>query len=181
MRIGIDLDGVTADIGREIKHRLNLAGVDTSAGFQQFDIAKQFGVTREWIGEQFSDPAFWLNAIPYEDAWTIINKWFSKSQDIFFITCRRESNRPETERWLDEWDIPYNELVMGMDHGQKWVDCKKRDIDFLIEDRDTEIMSALDNGVTAVMMQRDYNAHVDGAITVGSFYEIDGMITNGKL
>lgn len=173
MRIGVDLDGVTADIGPELLYRLSLEGIDVSAGFRQFKIEEQFNVRKGWIGEQFADPTFFLNAKPFEDAWTMINKWFSKGHDIFFITCRWESNRPETERWLDEWDLPYNELVMQCTHGEKWLAMEDREIPVLIEDRDSEVKATLDAGYSAIMMNRSWNEHVSGAYVVDNFYQID--------
>lgn len=183
MRIGIDVDGVTADIGDEILYRLQEEGNIIPPGFvfHQFDISQQFGVGGDWIGKQFADPTFWLNAKPFEDAWTCINKWFSKGHDIFFITCRWEVNRPETERWLNEWDLPYNELFMGIPHLNKHKVMQKHNIPVLIEDRNTEIEQVLANGLTGVLMDRTWNGPVEGAYYVKSFYEIDRMIANGEI
>ena len=183
MRIGIDLDGVTADIGPEILIRLKLAGHEVPKNFQfkMFDIAKQFNVDPGWLGQQFADPTFWLNAKPFEDAWTCINKWFSQGHDIFFITCRWEANRPETDRWLNEWDLPFNELFMGMEHTRKCEIMEANDIPILIEDRTSEVEAVVHAGKTAIMLDRTWNSPVAGAINVQSFYEIDGMIERGEL
>lgn len=183
MRIGIDADGCIADIGKEILTRLRLDGIEIPEGFefQQFDIASQFPVDKEWIGNQFSDPTFWLNAVPFPDAWVMINKWFGDGHDIFVITCRWEGNRAETERWFYEWDIPFNEIFMGMPHGGKHEVMKKNDISILIEDREMEVERTLAAGLTGILLDRSWNTHLEGAIYAKDFYEIDRLITDGTI
>jgi hypothetical protein len=56
-----------------------------------------------------------LNVKPYVDAWYFINEWFGKGFDIEFYTDRDPKFREVTERWLREWDIPYNELIFRKD------------------------------------------------------------------
>ena len=56
-----------------------------------------------------------LNMMPYVDAWNFINEWFGKGYDVFLHTERDPKFREVTERWLREWDIPYNELIFTKD------------------------------------------------------------------
>ena len=58
-----------------------------------------------------------LNVMTYVDAWYFINEWFGKGFDIEFYTDRDPQFREVTERWLHEWDIPYNELIFRKDVG----------------------------------------------------------------
>ena len=59
-----------------------------------------------------------LNVMPYVDAWNFINEWFGKGFDIELFTDRDPKFKDVTERWLQEWDIPYNKLIF-----RKEVDC----------------------------------------------------------
>ena len=52
-----------------------------------------------------------LNVMPYVDAWHFINEWFGKGFDIELFTDRDPKFQEVTERWLHEWDIPYNKLI----------------------------------------------------------------------
>jgi len=52
-----------------------------------------------------------LNVMPYVDAWYFINEWFGKGFDVELLTDRDPKFQEVTERWLREWDIPYNKLI----------------------------------------------------------------------
>ena len=56
-----------------------------------------------------------LNVMPYVDAWHFINEWFGKGFDIELFTDRDPTFKDVTERWLREWDIPYNKLIFRKD------------------------------------------------------------------
>lgn len=56
-----------------------------------------------------------LNVMPYVDAWNFINEWFGKGFDIELFTDRDPKFKDVTERWLQEWDIPYNKLTFRKD------------------------------------------------------------------
>jgi hypothetical protein len=56
-----------------------------------------------------------LNVMPYADAWYYVNEWFGKGFDIELFTDRDPQFKEVTERWLHEWDIPYNKLVFRKD------------------------------------------------------------------
>ena len=53
--------------------------------------------------------------MPYVDAWHFINEWFGKGFDIELFTDRDPTFKDVTERWLREWDIPYNKLIFRKD------------------------------------------------------------------
>lgn len=56
-----------------------------------------------------------MNVMPYVDAWYFINEWFGKGFDIELLTDRDPKFKEVTERWLREWDIPYNVLIFRKD------------------------------------------------------------------
>lgn len=56
-----------------------------------------------------------MNVMPYVDAWYFINEWFGKGFDIELLTDRDPKFKEVTERWLREWDIPYNALIFRKD------------------------------------------------------------------
>lgn len=120
-RVFLDLDGVVANIEDEIALRIKRdyhRDVDTKS-FLHFDIAKNVDVSEGWVMEQIHDPTFFLNAIPFPDAWFWCNHYFSKGFDIIFLTCRPKEMQKVSERWLDEWQIGYNKVVAGIPRGRK--------------------------------------------------------------
>lgn len=177
--ICIDIDGVTANIGEEICYRLRQDGLAASPDdFNVYKIEDLFPVDKGWLASNFSDPTFWLNAVPYEDAWHMINKWFSAGIDIFFVTGRWHDAEEPTLRWLNEWDIPFNNAYFAQDHEEKWRVVQKLSSSYMIEDRLTEANALVANGITTFLMDRLWNQGDTKAIRVRDFYEIDRRLQN---
>ena len=51
-----------------------------------------------------------------------IRKLRDEGHYVVIYTSRRESDRNVTERWLESYGIPYDELVMNKPRGQVYVD-----------------------------------------------------------
>jgi uncharacterized HAD superfamily protein len=182
MIFALDIDGVTSNVTREMLYRVNAYGVDaTDEDITTFKFEECLPVPKDFIVEQFQDQTFWLNQIPFEDAWTCINKWFSDGHDIFFITARHEDARESTYRWFEMWDIPFNDVLFGNEHMGKHEVITELGAKFFVEDRITEATEIARQGIMSFLMDRTYNKGETPAVRVKSMYDIDDMITNGTI
>jgi len=176
-RVVLDLDGVVAQSGHELTFRYNRdVGTDLQANhYAQYttqEFAKSVGASEGWVVEQISDPAFWLNAIPNADAWYWVNEWFGKGFDMIMVSRRGEELKDVTERWLDEWNIDYNNVVCvsgrsGYPHRFLEYD------DLYVGANKLEVGRVILNG-QAVLVKRDYHDEglLDDLLMVGSLREL---------
>ncbi len=160
MIICCDLDGVVANTSMEMLRRYDEVGIEASMdGLISFKWEDCFGSPYEgWIGEQLADPTFWLNIKPYEDAWYMLNKWFNDLHDIYYLTARWEEG--VTLRWLDEWDLPYNDVITGIKTGEKYKHVKKLGGEIMIEDRPEEILALSNKEVVTFVPDRPWNKEI---------------------
>jgi uncharacterized HAD superfamily protein len=188
VRVGLDLDGVISDIQSEIILRLKQDfDIDTDINqWKSHYVHEQFpGLPNGWIDKQFYDPAFWLNAKCYEDAWNMINKWFMQGADIFIITCRTNDHGPftieVTERWLFEWELPYNKLIHSQIKLEKYDIVKEHQLDFFVEDDDREAI-LLSRCTKSFLIDHPYNRNDSDRQyqRINSLREIDLMALKHK-
>lgn len=59
------------------------------------------------------DDLYCLNQTATESGWYASNRWFAKGHDVFFMTSRSNSNA--TNRWLDEWNLTFNNVFYNVD------------------------------------------------------------------
>jgi len=191
MIIASDMDGVIANIFVEFEIRLK-KDFDIQKPWTEWTthyIAKEFeGIVPEsWVDEQLGDPTFFLNAKPYESAWYMLNKWFMAGHDIYITTCRghgdfySDETLQITERWLDEWEINYNQILGNLTRLEKWKTCEAIGADLLIEDDPHEILVASQH-LPAYMVAYPYNSNYDigAGIRINSLYELDDIVMNKK-
>lgn len=161
MNVGIDLDGVIAHVVPELVLRLKKIGIETNP--EEWDSMyveeRHPELPKGWASEQFRDPLFFLNAMADESAFYCLNKWFYAGNDIFIITCRPESLRDVTERWLDEWGIPYNNLLMGATRYRKSDVVADLGCSIMVEDdaKEAETVAAECSGVRSFLRLHPYN------------------------
>jgi len=70
------------------------------------------------------EPERMVTAVPYPDAYKIVNKWYEEGHIITFFTSRTEAHREVTEVWLKKHGFPYHGLLMGKPRGGNyhWID-----------------------------------------------------------
>lgn len=91
------------------------------------------------------------NTAPKPLAKEVISQFKKEGHEIYIMTARQESYFPNsyenTKNWLNKYEIPYDNLyVHTNDKGAK---CKELGIDILIDDIETNCLSAYENGVKA--------------------------------
>lgn len=165
MRIGLDIDGVIAKSMDELVTRYRR---DIDPGYLCNDPYTQWNyydielvledASRDWINEQFHDPTYFLNAQPFEDAWYAVTRWFGIGHDIILITRRHNNAVEATERWFDEWAIPYNKLISGAVKSKKWEYLLEEECEVFVDDDPDEIIGASERGVQSFLRGHGYNA-----------------------
>ncbi len=182
MNLGIDCDGCVANIDQELIHRLGVKGIESDINnWHNYYLEKNHPeVPIEWINEQFADPTLWINAVPYEDAWHMVNKWFGEGHNVFIITARPKDVWELTYKWFDNWYIGCNDVycVPKMD---KHLYIDKLNLDLFIED-DPITAAEISLGITSFLIDRPYNRRYDiqDAERVESFYKIDEWISENN-
>lgn len=158
-KIALDLDGTIADTEAEIVRRLKLAGIkNVSDKVPAFKVENAYPELGEnWIIDQMQDATFWLNQKPYKEAWYWVNDQFSKGNDIYIITRRRRKEAAWTERWLEDWDIIYNDIYYEMPLGAKGEYVKMLEADFLVDDRYEEVIACEKMNVPCYLLDKTYN------------------------
>jgi len=186
----LDIDGVVADITYELDF------IALRDGHDQYDFSKSFDSKHwrdvEWVYDAMQDEVFWRNLRPYEDAWHFVNEHFMSGVDVVFVTSRNPKWREVTEKWLDEWDIAYHE-VLFTDAGRKSELMKTLqgevpwgEAALLIEDNPLEVEAVNDANMLGVLMNRDYNVDFELSdpwwssdhddIRVDSFGDVEKLI-----
>lgn len=165
MKIAIDLDGVIANIDREIVFRLDKLGYKTDPKkWYKYNIKDN--IPKEYhndIDNWFDDETFYLNAIGYESMFYAMNQWFYDGNDIYIITCRPEYLTDATVRWLDEWCYPYNDIILGCKKREKINIIKDIGAKVLIEDDPEEAYVAHQNGILGILMEKPYTVDYEFA------------------
>jgi uncharacterized HAD superfamily protein len=159
MNIGIDLDGVIANVIPELVIRLGKLGIKSNPEewTSMYVEERHPELPDGWASQQFQDPVFFLNAMADESAFYCINRWFYSGDDIFIVTCRPNELRDVTERWLDEWGIPYNQLIMGAKRHAKFEILQENNCVVMIEDDGKEADNAAANGINSYLRLHPYN------------------------
>jgi uncharacterized HAD superfamily protein len=184
MNIGVDLDGVTADIDTEMIRRLEEAGYETDINkwHSYFMEDNHPHVPEGFFEDQFNDPNLWLNARPYEDAWHMVNKWWGEGHNVFFITCRPKSVWEITYRWLDDWSIGFNDVYAGLEKYKKLELVEPLKLDLFIEDDPLEA-AEIARITTSFLVDRPYNVryNIGAAERVENFYKINEWIKDAEV
>ena len=162
MRVGLDIDNVITDLDKIfIKEALiwdkNIRGkgiIDSKAS----SILKLFDWTRDEI-EDF----FYNNIQRIAEFMEMrkcckfyIDKLMEEGNEIFLITHRVRPNYRDPEsvtiNWLNKHKINYNQLIFSQSPN-KTEECKKFNIDVMIDDRMDQCQIMSDNGVRCIVMK----------------------------
>ena len=167
--IVLDLDGVIADIDTPIDNYLRYAcGVDEDySEWLIYDTKDTEAI------KLFSNPIFWKNIKPFEDAWHKCNEWFSEDIDIYIVTARnKEVAAPITQQWLDEWNIGHNKVYFS-NFGKKIDIIKEINPMFVVEDNFNEIKILEKSGIKCYLRKAWYNKKYWTTLdSVDSLYDI---------
>ena len=179
MKIGINLDSVLANLEEEFAIRFDQA--ESSMIVDRWDRSfiedSMTDVNKRLISSVLDDDLFWANAIPNDDAWNMLNKWFMSTHDIFIICTRSARHFDISEWWLGRWHLYYNNLICGAIRGNKNTYIDMFNLDFFVEDDPVEAKQ-LSKSIPTFLLDR---AGTDGydcgsAVRVSNCYDIDKIL-----
>jgi len=174
-KLVLDLDGVLANLAPELSYRMvrSFKTKNIPTVFNVRDCANvEHRVTLGWVREQFADPSLFLNAVPHAEAWFYCNHKFDQGSDIMLMTERPEETLHITERWMDEWNLAYNDIQTVKPEGNitqfLWTD------DIFITDQETWARDAA-NICRSYIVDRYYNRERDigYAERIQSVWDVD--------
>lgn len=194
MRIGIDIDGVLTDIeqwqldyGGKFFSKFNKSVVNKDG----YEIITIFEV------DDNLDNQFW-NAYLYEYvtkepsrkfASEVIKKLKEAGNEIYIVTARYLTDRNTKEgqemreivvKWLNEQEIYYDKIIFSPE--DKLEDCKKNNIDIMIEDK-VENINILSTAIPVICFHAGYNKECIGKNIYRAYnwYDIYNLINGGKI
>lgn len=170
MRVGFDLDGVLYNFGDSVKRYLEATerGHIWKSGPTEtpfWDFYKDWG----WTGQQFvemcnegADAGFIFTGPAREGAAEAVGRVARLGHEVIIITDRQFGSTPEvshknTENWLSEHGIEYDELHFSADKT-----CVKTDM--FVEDKLENYDALVEAGVHTFLINRAWNI-VDGGDT----------------
>lgn len=171
MIIGVDIDGVIADIATSLEKELS------SRNYYNYNYTDWLCTVHhcDLSDEIFGDSLFWKNLKPFQESWHQINHWWSQGHDIHLVTARRSDvSIGVLEEWLDSWKISYNRLhIAKMNSKSKILHDLK--IDFMIEDNPHEALLIQKAGMRCFLMKSWYNSEYwEDLDSIGSLLDIEG-------
>lgn len=176
MRIGIDLDGVVYNYVKDFQdyvrnHHHQYADMpdfvcDTWNFFDEWGMSVEDFITLNEIGVEQGH--IFANGDPIPGAIETLDRLKEDGHFIHIITHRRSGPKclENTGKWLDKWDVPHDAVTFIEDKTVV-------DVDILLDDKDTNILSALDKGVDALMFDAPCNKNINlpRALDWDHFYE----------
>lgn len=163
MRLGIDLDGVVYNYVKDFQdYARRFFEYESKPDFKcdTWNFFEEWGMhTEEFIqmNEQgVKEGAIFANGSGIPDAVPTLRKLKEDGHFIHIITHRTFGPKclENTGKWLEANDVPHDAVTFVED---KTVVS----VDILLDDRDTNIIAALDNGVDAVMFDAPYNKDIN--------------------
>ena len=192
MKIGIDIDGVLADIARftvdyGTKFRYD-NNIYTETKDDEYNEAKALGLTYEQA-ELFWNTYLELYATKYparDFAAEVISK-LRQNHEIYIITARNEDGLPpETygtmqnmvKKWLMDEKIEYDKLIFT--EGSKLPYCMENGVDIMIEDAPFNVKD-ISAKIPVLCFDNPYNKTIEGnnITRVYGWYDILKEIEKG--
>ncbi len=191
MNIGIDIDNVISNFDEVLKKEfLEHDKVLRNTGIVDENLYITEGMF-DWSKEEIN--SFYYpnieriakSLIPINGSKEYIDKLKSEGHFIYIITGRDNgeySNPIEmTKEWLNKYNIYYDKLIFNdsKDKNSKVIVCIENDIDVMIDDSSKICKSCLDNGITALLMDKPCNRNVN-ITRVKNWEDIYNFISNYK-
>lgn len=157
--IVLDIDGVVANFFDELDYALRQSG-----------FGSRESVSPEELSRFMTHPLVAKNAKPFEDAWYWVNH-YSDKYDLMYLTSRDDSLSRLTWDWFFDWDMPADFVVFQR---QKVEFLQQIQVSVYVDDNPNIINAALEVGVNAYLINRDYNVnyHVESDRRINYLWEI---------
>lgn len=128
-----------------------------------YDAQRTWGIAQlrteqlRWCIEQTHSEQYVLSAEPYPGAVEIVNGWAAVGHTIHIASHRSPESRPQTEQWLAEIGLQYDELHCTHAKVPMLADLGTG---LLIDDSPDNLTGALDTGIRAATIRHPWNAEL---------------------
>lgn len=179
MNIGIDFDG-TITSTNHLKTswiKVNLGINITPCRCNRTDCEPIIGtIMYDTMSKEVYNHQNTLQLQPLSEAQTIIAE-LKKLHHLFIVTARKDTGIDSARIWLSNYqefsDIP----LLSMSEGNKLEICLKYKIELLIDDDMRHLASLNSFGIKGVHFYENCNDCNDSILTVSSWHEIPGLIS----
>ena len=168
MRIGLDIDDTICNthfVLMKYAYKYNKENDNKKLlKYNTNDFSKIFGWNKDEVNSFFN--TYYLEALkeikPKYNVKEVLNNLRTKGHEIIFITIRddnecggqNEANRI-TKQWLEKYEIPYDELHVGI--FDKKAFCKENHIDIFIDDSEKNCISVSELGTKTFIAMNSFN------------------------
>ena len=171
MKIGIDLDEVTADLITQLLdfYYKKTGKLIRKKDFHSYNWWEVWGVTREEaikIYYDFYNSRYYDNIKPIEKAIESIN-YLKDKNEIFIITSRPTDHKKKTNLWIKRHlpNVPvkviYSDDFYKEGNSSKQNICKKLGISLIIEDHKKYSMDCAESGIRTILFNKPWNQGVE--------------------
>ena len=183
MRVGLDLDGVTANFHQRYIDEIN----DRHDSHLTLNDWKVWDLTNvPWITpEEFNETIKYVNESgafrhlePIRGALRGIERLRREGHSIHVITYRTFQARADTVPWLDYHGVDFETLSFSKEKGEL---CRSLSIDYMVDDVQGICEDVIKNGSKAILFDRPWNSDYvlkDGIYRAKNWTEV-GRIING--
>ena len=153
MHLGIDIDGVLADLAGYVIQRINnkYHTVYTKEDIHEYYQMLEEISLKEEVKQALLDPVFVSSVSMIKNANHVVQE-LNKTHKIHIITKRPSYTMKETIGWLISNEIPYDSVIIS-EHENKPIDH----IDVLIDDNEDNLKYAISKGKKGILFLQPYN------------------------
>lgn len=163
MKIGIDVDDVTADSTSGLGPWLRQRGFsESSIGLvlqQRTDRSLPLPVGLDLFAF-YSDPEACENFLPVKDAVNGIVQLIADGHEVVFITHRPPSTDQATRRWLERWGLVSGLAEPRVVFADRTSGHKQgHNLDVLVDDKMNNLVSVVSEGGYGILFDQPWNRH----------------------
>lgn len=161
LTIGLDIDGVIADLHDkllEIARKYTNIPEDEK---QEYKLRDMNGVSRDVENRVFEElfKTHQIEDVPVvPGAVEIINSWYDLGHKIILLTARAKHWKEQTEKWLNNIGLKYDQLVFDDNKGEQ---AQQMGIDIFIDDKPENVLDLQAHDVEALLFEQPWNQDMD--------------------
>jgi len=155
LRIGLDVDGVLADVIQSwLSYNNKIRETIYKSEIYEWDFWKKFKIDKfDFYKELSTCWASWQNIPTTENDISTATAELSKLGTVDIVTAREESTHNHVKNWLESKKIVYKNYVGVMEGLEK----TKLDYDIFIDDSPINAKSMLDGGKSVILYTQPWN------------------------
>ena len=174
MHIGVDIDGVLADLAGHVVQRINNKHNTT---YTKEDIHEYYQMLndislKDEVKQALLDANFVKSMPMIKDANKVVQE-LSKDHIIHIITKRSSYTMKETVGWLIDHSIPFRSCIIS-----EYPNKPINHIDILIDDNEENIIHAINKGKKGILFLQPYNINSELRFSFSLRKEEEVLCTN---